>query len=182
MSSQLGDKEDHTKPPFITLNTQSGTYNVITGTVVTEVKIRDNGQCSLLETSFTKASAICLFEFLKETPGVVIYAAPSGVALSNFLDNISAPLGGVWESLPQLRVQISLLDKESFPEARKLDEFVPTEMAHGYELGVYEHFKERMDAVQVLPRGFLIDVVLYHPWRDYRKLHWVTEPLRQHGR
>ncbi|KAL8877814.1 MAG: hypothetical protein Q9198_004241, partial [Flavoplaca austrocitrina] len=116
-------------------------------------------------------------EFLSENAREMTFFFMHPGSLDNFAEMLRAytttPNGS--QAVP-LTVAISLFyDRKQFA---KMAGWQETSMAHGYKCGAEEHVKKWMDAVQSLPRGVKLIVIIGQPWFDYRSLRGVTARLR----
>ncbi|KAK0291072.1 hypothetical protein LTR35_001793 [Friedmanniomyces endolithicus] len=86
-----------------------------------------------------------------------------------------------WSPLPNtVTVAVYLFgDTEQF---KKMVAWKVQTMAHGYREEAHSHVREWVKAIQGAHFTVKIHIVLCYPWRDYRKLRGVTEPLRTGGR
>jgi len=160
-----------------------------------KIFVDDNGFCDLFREGIAKVP-FTMREFLHESREIMIFKIPSPDALRRFYDLISAPLTPGGSLAPCFRIEIDLMPTEvsgddlaatwGMSTARRpptpRNVVTSIHMAHGYESGFREHIGAWMDAVQILPSTVAIDVVIQFPWRDYRSLHRVTEPLRKDER
>lgn len=117
-------------------------------------------------------------EFLGENAGSMTFSFTTPTSLDNFAELLRAYLTTPKGSKPvPLTVAVHIFhDRKQFA---KMVGWQEISIAHGYKCGAQQHVVAWMDAVQSLPEGVQLILVIGQPWFDYRSLRGVTARLRE---
>lgn len=94
------------------------------------------------------------------------------------LENFSEMLNAFLEAKQGIPVTVAI---NMFFDEKKFGKMLPweaTDMVHGYKQKAEKHVKRWMNAVETLPSGTKLIVILCKPWLDYRLLRAHTADLR----
>lgn len=104
----------------------------------------------------------------------ILFKFDNATALGVFVEKFTAHTS-VCDGLPDLHVEVNLMDGMDRDEAGKLDLWEETKLPHGRNIGVEDNFKEWLVQIQLLPQVTTVHLVFTHLWRDWREVRGLSK-------
>ncbi|KFY60966.1 hypothetical protein V496_05215 [Pseudogymnoascus sp. VKM F-4515 (FW-2607)] len=132
-----------------------------------------SGRSWLFKNDLVRVSEITQETLSLITPKI-LFKTISTTALEMFVEIFTSHTS-VCENIPELHIEVNLMDGLDQSDIRTLDLWEETKLPHGRNTKVENNVKKWLSQIQLLPQATTVHLVFVHMWRDWRELRGLSK-------
>lgn len=125
-----------------------------------------------------KSDLVRVTEITQETLSLItpkiLFKPTNAIALEMFIEIFTSHTS-VCVNLPELNIEIDLMNGLDQNDIRALNLWGETKLPHGRNTEVEDNVKKWLSQIQLLPQETTVHLVFVHMWRDWRELRGLSK-------